>query len=280
MKKIQINTLEEFNKIVADHSFDTEKLWVWRGQANTSWSLETSLERFLRDEGISKEKNYPVETFFMRLQDIANFLGNFSGLNLTLHKYLDEKRISISDLFTAARPYWDDLVILRHHGFPSYWLDWTQSPWVALYFAFEPAGSYERAIFIHNSDLKIDQKSDYQIKTLGIPASERRHSIQQCYLSNAYKIADERNEMQLPLVNKENKNGINHDIVPYEIAIEKAGVENEFKKIILPGCSDFRKKVLRTLAAYNINHFTLFANSDGAIRTAALNSFVLEYLTK
>ena len=103
MNEIHIKTLKDFNEIVAEHSFDTKETWFWRGQANASWSLETSLDRFLHDEGISGINYYPVEMFFMRLQDIAHFLGNFSGLNLTLHKSVDDKGISFPDLLTARQ---------------------------------------------------------------------------------------------------------------------------------------------------------------------------------
>ena len=286
MKEVPVDNLKKFDEVVESLRPHNP---IWRGQANSSWSLQTSLERFLKDEGVPEADSYPFRMYFNNLQMICHFLGKFSGLDLTLHKTVGPHAITVSG-FREASKYWDELVLLRHHGFPSFWLDWTQSPWIALYFAFEPANDCERAVFVQTLNNQVPAKtfekrpfeSTYFIHTRGTFAKERRHSMQQCYLSCSYRnngIAHDSLQPK-PIEN----NGVTsrqivveQDIVPFEKAIKETGRENEFTKIILP--SKIRMEVLRRLAEYNVNHFTLFGSPEAAIRTAALNSFVLNYLT-
>ena len=279
MEVISVEKLEEFDKIVAMYRTGRSHL-VWRGQANASWILQSSLERFLRAERIPEVESYPFTVFFSRLQNVAHFLGKFSGLDLTLHKVTGPYGITVPNLYEAEK-YWDDLVLLRHHGFPSFWLDWTQSPWIALYFAFEPASDCDRAVFVHSSFSEIrspPRDASYHIITKGFYATEPRHSIQQCHLSCAYRTkAAADDDLQSKSIEKTEKIVYEQDIVPFETAIKETSRENQYTKVILPAA--LREEVLRRLAEYNVNHFTLFGNPESAIRTAALNSFVLNYLT-
>jgi hypothetical protein len=88
---------------------DNEPVW-YRGQADESWSLRCSLERF---GGLEKEP--------------------------TLIKRFKQNALPLM----AARPEseWEWLFVMQHHGLPTRLLDWTESALVALYFAINGSGT-------------------------------------------------------------------------------------------------------------------------------------------
>ena len=260
MKVEPAKTFEDFNKIVEDERTINPKRLIWRGQSNAKWPLETSLERFLDDEEIPERESYPFSRFYSIFREAMPFVKKFSGLDF-VYESVDAPIIPYST-FEKIKDHWNDVVLLRHYGFPSFLLDWTRSPWIALYFAFEPAnGGEERAIYVHKLKNKEKKHTErrYHIETIDGFANERRHRMQQCWLSCAYEVV----------------NGDEQNIIPYEKAIIETGRENEFVKITLP--SEIRNDILVRLSEYNINHFTLFENAEAVMRTAALEHFVFNY---
>jgi len=94
--------------------------WCFRGQRDAHWNLDTSLDLAVKrdfDGGYDHLERKPElhELLFLFRQQA--------------HQY-------IADL-----PSSDDLgswfALMQHHGAPTGFLDWTKSPYVALYFAFE-----------------------------------------------------------------------------------------------------------------------------------------------
>jgi hypothetical protein len=94
--------------------------WCFRGQRDAHWNLDTSLDLAVKrdfDGGYDHLERKPElhELLFLFRQQA--------------HQY-------ITDL-----PSSDDLgswfALMQHHGAPTGFLDWTKSPYVALYFAFE-----------------------------------------------------------------------------------------------------------------------------------------------
>ncbi|MGD1118509.1 MAG: FRG domain-containing protein [Dehalococcoidales bacterium] len=91
--------------------------WMFRGQKNGSWELKTSFERACGQFNVPQNKKRQVET---------NMIREFQR---RVHQY---ERFSPND---------DDecLALMQHHGAPTRLLDFTYSPHVAAYFAFEAA---------------------------------------------------------------------------------------------------------------------------------------------
>ncbi len=90
--------------------------FIFRGQADKDWRLESSLERTLADNWTQEN----VEKHEKR--SISNFKSKF-------HLYDSENTIPDSGFA------W--LSIMQHYGVPTRLLDFTESPYVALYFAIE-----------------------------------------------------------------------------------------------------------------------------------------------
>lgn len=96
-----------------------EKLVACRGQADISWPLKTSLDRILD----------PKSDYAVRLNEEREILEKFCILSREhFRNRLEEKFLSGPDKIAA-------LTILQHYRTPTRLLDWTFSPWVALYFA-------------------------------------------------------------------------------------------------------------------------------------------------
>jgi FRG domain len=98
--------------------------WGFRGQREASWPLQTSLERALRVE-------YSYGNNVGHYQLDRNMEG--SELLRRFEEYAPQ--------FIPDPPLKDDLAswlaLMQHYGAPTRLLDWTDSPYVALYFAIE-----------------------------------------------------------------------------------------------------------------------------------------------
>lgn len=99
------------------------RTWVFRGQERAEWKLQTSLEREFGPTGADVEQ-----------QLLWHFVRRAPRL---LPSYLIPH-----DNDAAA---W--LGLIQHYGGPTRLLDVTHSPYVALFFAFEPAGEKDRAVW-------------------------------------------------------------------------------------------------------------------------------------
>lgn len=108
----------------------SEKL-LFRGQSDSGWKIETTVERKL-EPPITLSKYYrfaytakpKLETFVNTTWDIPT--------PPQYDRWLNEK----DTLTYYDMPGYDYLAYLRHHGFPSPFIDWTDSPYIAAFFAF------------------------------------------------------------------------------------------------------------------------------------------------
>lgn len=91
--------------------------WIFRGVSDARWSLDSSLERLLRG---SNRIPHTEQSLLERFQAEA---GNYLSSGYIPHE--------------NARLEW--LAIMQHFGAPTRLLDWTKSPYSALFFASELA---------------------------------------------------------------------------------------------------------------------------------------------
>jgi hypothetical protein len=130
---VGVNSWDEFKKFVlAPEPFRH----VFRGHERSTWRLRTSFHRSGRSS-LLKFVN----------QDVPALHRHLSGL--TSHHF------NLGDPFDYAA----FLNLVQHHGYPTPLLDWTQSPFVAAYFAFR--------------DLRLDQiTADQKVRILILDAME------------------------------------------------------------------------------------------------------------
>lgn len=101
--------LDEF---FAKRPIDRDR-FVFRGHADSSWSLSTTLDRYRLENGIKNREE-------ARLLLLQTFRDQASGLAAVPYE-LEETTVPL---------------LARHHGLPSTIMDWTRSPYVATFFAF------------------------------------------------------------------------------------------------------------------------------------------------
>ena len=133
---------------------------IFRGQSDASWGFETSLERTINRTGASD-----VDMF----QYVSNQFITNNTFNKQMHLFSNEAK--------EYTDYWDRLAYMQHYGFPTPLLDFSRSPFIALYFSLDVNGNAKNnksALFvveikaIHHLSIE-SIKLDYK-KEMGIEA--------------------------------------------------------------------------------------------------------------
>lgn len=252
---------------------------LFRGQADSSWPLTTTLERY------TEQTQTPASSYFRTAMRIKPQIETYTGRRWDVElEDLLKWSASANLLLLNSFPGLDYLIYLRHHGFPLPFLDWSKSPFVAAFFAFAevprrvwkladvltalPAFEVEQtlakrvAIFAYMEFVgqgKTQEADDPMILTL--PAnvrSHRRHFIQQ----SEYTVCAARPESDIIFSS-------------HEEAFPKTDADqNLLWKYTLPVSE--RINVLRKLDQMNVNSLSLFDNEESLMTTAALREYYLE----
>lgn len=244
--------------------------WVFRGQSNSLWSLQTNLERGT----IINNSN------IMDIPEIERkIIDKFQRRALYYTEKLPEKENTLE---------W--LSLIQHHGGPTRLLDFSYSYYVALYFSIEQA-LQESAVFCLNRDL-IYQKGIETEKWRGTKCNLDYGTIEYCnyvlteqtlsplvMLVEPYNIHDRLSRQQglfaIPFegrqsfeynlsitVNKMEKQlPTNKKIKKYEDSISLLNKECALLKIKIP--KYLHKEIRKELKLMNITSETLFPGIDG-----------------
>ncbi len=260
VKQIELKSWSEFKSKI--DSFRPE--WIYRGQANASWELASSLER-----SSLLEIDHEIEIVFIA-------------------EYRKATR-SFLDFSETPKTTLEWLSLLQHHGTPTRLIDFTESPYIAAYFAFQEEGSEMSesvAIWCINR-ISFYQAALYYLKEqIKITTSGKQCLFTESDFEKLFKQGQKGRDidcvMPFDLSNANQRQLIQQSVFVAAMNPQKRFIDQLsfldyqekpiMTKLTIP--SKERKVALRDLIKMNITHATLFPGIDGFAR--ALN---LKYST-
>jgi len=259
MKDRNLNNWEEFRPLVDEIRAKYGNNVLFRGQSNAKWTLQTTLER-------CRENSFSVDSYVHHAYLCVNEIESFTGKKWDIPSWSDIQYAieEHSGQFDVHLPVYDYLVYLRHYGFPSPFLDWTESPFIAAYFAYCEKQNADRIAMYAYIERPAGEKSwrgGVPFITLMEPyvTTNTRHFSQKA----RYTIATQ--------FDKKHKSHIFHQ---HEDAFAVTNtIQDVLIKITIP--SKERQKALYELSDYNINAFTLFQTEDALVKSLAIKELEL-----
>lgn len=247
---ISINTTRE----LIDHLLSYKSHWMFRGHASESWLLESTLERSLKsiewDPEIAKvTEEYCLFEFKARA-----------------HHYVAQE-----DLPTTSKLGW--LSLMQHHGVPTRLLDFTELPFVALFFAFDGIqATSENACAIWAIDYRALAKKSIEIINKTNKNSSLTYEEIQTKQDEIFEVIDKKSydvlwttepgRFNLRLERQRGSFLVSGNIrVRLSELLDSQMNEDTFKKIVIP--TSLANDVYLVLKKMGINNARLFSNIDG-----------------
>lgn len=234
--------------------------WIFRGQRDANWRLQTSLER-----AVSGEFLLTVEDYMLR----------------------EIKRRAFHYLSTEKLPGDEEplewFALMQHHGAPTRLLDWTRSPYVAAFFALAYADPDEDsddhcavwalgAKWCRERGTQVLQKVDPGIPELEFFNPRYIKAVFQNKEPGVFTVRPYRMNERLSIqqgmfvVPGDLSKGFEANL---ETFLDTSG-DNRVWKIEIPKCE--RLKALADLNRMNINVATLFPGIDGFIQSLSFDA--------
>lgn len=227
---------------------------LYRGQSDSEWPLKSTLERY-------SSAAWSVESYHRLLQrcapEVESFTSQSWSFDLRKSAWQGEGPLPNHELW----------VYMRHCGFPSPLLDWTMSPYIAAFFAFEEhSNAHKAAIFVyieHPRGSKGSWEGEPQISIQNVHVkTHKRHFLQQ----SCYTICTQMDE------NKSHR-FVCHEQV-FDDTPSKQKRQDVLFKITIP--REERLRILSYLNEVNINHFSLFQSEESLMLTLAFRKIDLK----
>jgi hypothetical protein len=282
MEDRNLNSWSEFRLVVEEirengHQKQKEMV-LFRGQKNSTWFLETTLERAIK-------VGFSVEGYLAYAKGIKPTIEVFTGKKWHLQdlesisEKKDRKSVLVERVFGKNLPWIEFLTYLRHHGYPSPLLDWSESPYIAAYFAFQELCSCELGCGKCQSELGQDTRVAifaYLIDSVKSYNEEPR--IQLVYPHGTTDARHYNQKSWYTVASKWSARFRQTEFCSHHEAfgntLSTCYDQDTLIKITIP--SSERKKALKELDDYNINHFTLFQTEDALVKSLSMKDFDLD----
>jgi len=250
MKKIEKYTdlLDSISKY--ENTIKLHPNFLFRGQSDESWALEPSFTRIVNTHKLTRDKAIQLERECINKFSIS--AKNILPLKNTISLLTHDGSIDFMGWMT----------IMQHFSAPTRNLDWSSSPWVALYFACSDLTEKDAVLWIadfrkvtdfYEKDIKDNHFSDLMINS----SSPEALVFTMSHNSNE-RIEAQQSRFSVSL----------NPLSDHKELIEAAG---GLKKIIIS--HDLKSEILKELNKMNITANTLFPGIDG------LGKSIIEYCT-
>lgn len=242
---LHLSTWKAFKEFVDSLSEN----WAFRGQGHAGWVLNNAIERT------------DFVHFYPHTE--ADFLAEFQR---GARNYLSRDEIPGHTI--------EWLALMQHHGAPTRLLDFSRSPFVAAFFAFEQCellAEGEIAIWAMNVHFLRHRSLGILSKLFPEAAEQNKNGIREdfferIFFSNNCSIVfpvepfrmNRRYSLQQSIFVSTGKG---YEPFMEQLSFLGGDLENALVKIVLPAC--LQKEVLRDLQRMNLNRASLFPDLDG-----------------
>lgn len=267
MEQRSVDSWEEFTKELdelrqnkGEFKDANASTFLFRGQRDSSWLLSTTLDR--------ERERMLFRDYYLVIEKIRPQLESLTENTWSTPEYPEvEKLTETYDAFSLALwsgrcPGYAYMAYLRHHGFPSPLLDWTRSPYVAAYFAFNEADEESNGrVSIYAFSERENKISGNQMPVVYLYGpyvkTHRRHFLQQSEYT--FCVNFDKGEWRFESYNKVFEEGLHQQAICWKFTIPTSE----------------RRKVLKALDQYNLNTFSLFGSEESLLETLATREFDL-----
>jgi hypothetical protein len=235
-----------------DKTLISQHDYIFRGQREAGWPLESSLDRALRR---ARRRERPARAATHHLNEFELAIRGRRGTN---PQRLDET---------------EKWALGQHYGLWTPLLDWTESPFVALYFAFEEPTRNRR---IKRAAFALS-RPHVEAKSLSIAQPQLEGAARSDILEIITPLTDE-NTRLVSQGGLFTRVGFGDDIEKW---VRRHFVGNSkdavLVKLVIPEGEDDRDAILRALNRMNINHRSLFPDIVGSAEFCNKRLVVPEY---
>jgi hypothetical protein len=263
---ILIKGVDSWKRLV-DFVADPKQSWstlIYRGQANASWKVTSTLDRL--------EAKFP-----RKLNSVGDVPDYFEcppvsrEIQLERFKDIGRHRLAAPIPENEEDEWW---AIAQHHGMATPMLDWTYSPFVALYFAFEDEkcdrdGQWRTP----------DSRAVFALTAHLLPREEVRKQHPKPFApkrAGNYRITSQWGLfLRMPEPEHDGEGCVRaidlESYVSKQFSHETYSVSGSrpnriLQKFVIPSSAQDRLECLRFLDHMNINRASLFPDLDGAAR--------------
>lgn len=275
IEEVNKETWEEFEEELSDLSCDNDPEWLFRGHNDSEWKLESTLDRITnRAKNRSDQRSdFTLLGYYRLMLQVLPRIEEETGRAWPNMPALDEYTNDLAKCRSSGTfnelPGYEFMVYLRHHGFPSPLLDWTFSPYIAAFFAFEAETSAPKvSIYAYREKAPYagPDKRNYDVASGGPYhyarivklgkglRTHKRHFLQQSHYTFCARIF-----LDAPILYASHE----------EVVTEFEECRVTIRKYCIP--TGEREKVLASLRRYNLNSFSLFGTIESLMRTLWLD---------
>lgn len=251
VQQVELASWREFYPFI-NETLPNPQDYIFRGQRMSSWKLESSLDRVLKDLG---QRANAARVATKHLHEFRLAIRGRRGVN---PKELREK---------------ERWALGQHYNLWTPLLDWTESPFVALYFAFEEPNRTqegERAVFALSRPL-------VQSKSTSIAQKQADSAARPDILEIITPMTDE-NARLVSQGGLFTRGTFGVDIERWVTTyFQGSNASGALVKIVVPEKRGDRLEILRALNRMNINHCSLFPDISGSAKFCNMRLSVTGY---
>ena len=233
VKEIELSSWKWFFDYMT-RDFQDHKPFIFRGQRKSSWPLEPSLDRTV------KRINRPLNP----ASHLESFRMSARGRRGQNPQELKENE------------WW---ALGQHYGLDTPLLDWTESPYLGLYFAFakaREAAADKRAVYALSRRLVEEKSEEINVAAAGTPVRPDIVEIIAPLTDDNARLVNQRG-----LFTRASPGA---DLEAWVRTQFSGRTDSVMIKIEIPEYDGDRESCLQALNLMNINHLTLFPDLSGA----------------